>query len=195
MRARMAVLVSGQQVELREISLRAKPDALIRASPKATVPVLVLPDGTVIDESLDIMRWALAQADPLGWLSPGAAMDPLITTNDGPFKTHLDRAKYPGRFGPSDPLDHYEAALALLQPLEALLGGQPFLFGEAASLADVALFPFIRQFARIDEGRWATDAPPWLRLWLATWEARPLFEAIMLKYPLWQDGALPLLFP
>ena len=195
MRARMAVLVSGQQVELREVSLRAKPDALILASPKATVPVLVLPDGTVIDESLDIMAWALSLADPLGWLSPGAAMDPLIATNDGPFKTHLDRAKYPGRFGPSDPVDHYKAALALLQPLEVLLAEQPFFFGEAASLADVALFPFIRQLARIDGDRWVIEAPLGIRRWLAVWEAGPLFKAIMVKYPLWQDGALPLHFP
>ena len=195
MRARMALVVAGQSVELREVSLKAKPDALIAASSKATVPVLVLADGTVIDESLDIMRWALTQADPEGWLKPGAAMDPLIAANDGPFKYHLDRTKYPGRHDDGNAAQHRAAAISLLRPLEAQLSERLYLFSETASLADVALFPFIRQFARIDGIRLSGDALPHIERWLSAWEASPLFERAMVKTPLWQDGTLGIAFP
>ena len=152
MRARMALWVAGVTVTLREVKLAAKPPALIAASPKGTVPVLVLADGpddgSVIDQSLDIMRWALGQNDPEGWLAGEDAA--LIAANDGPFKHHLDRAKYPGRYEEEDGTDHRAAALALLAPLEARLADAPYLCGETRSLTDIALLPFIRQFAAID---------------------------------------------
>jgi glutathione S-transferase len=187
MRARLALAVSGQVVEHREVSLKAKPPEMLAASPKATVPVLVLPDGQVIDESLDIMRWALALDDPEGWLAPGDAISPLIATNDGPFKYHLDRAKYPGRYEMAGEVDHYAAAVTLLLSLERRLSGSAFLFGAGAVLADFALFPFIRQFARIDEVVWQSLPMPGLQRWVAEISASALFEGVMKKHPLWSS--------
>ncbi len=133
MRARMALWVAGIVVELREVKLAAKPAELIAASPKATVPVLVLEDGRVIDESLEIMRWALAQNDPESWL---AGDEPeLIAANDGPFKHHLDRAKYPTRYA-ADGIDHRAAAGVLLLGAEVRLGYAGVLCGEGGSLTD-----------------------------------------------------------
>jgi glutathione S-transferase len=192
MRARMALWVAGIAVELREVKLAAKPPQLAAASPKATVPVLVLPDGTVIDESLAIMRWALAQHDPEGWL---AGDDPaLIATNDGPFKHHLDRAKYPGRYDEDGVTDHRAAALAMLMPLEARLESAPCLGGASTSLTDIALFPFIRQFAAIDPDWFATQALPRLQAWLERHAASDLFASIMPKFAPWQAGDAPISF-
>ncbi len=191
MRARMALWVAGITVTLREVKLAAKPPQLIEASPKATVPVLVLPEGTVIEESLAIMRWALAQNDPEGWL---AGDDPeLIATNDGVFKHHLDRAKYPGRYDEDGVTDHRSAALALLAPLEARLTQAPFLTGDTRSLTDIALFPFIRQFAHIDREWFAARPLPHLQSWLERHIASDLFAAIMPKFAPWAEGDAPVL--
>lgn len=195
MRARMALWVAGVRVELREVSLKAKPHLMLVASPKGTVPVLVLPGGRVIDESLDIMVWARGQADPHGGLHSGADGKALIVANDGPFKHHLDRAKYPHRYTDSAAQDHYGAALALLVQLEARLSVSSFLCGPHISFADVAILPFIRQFARLDAGRFAAEAIPNLRQWLAKWEASAAFAAIMVKVPLWSEGSDPCRFP
>lgn len=192
MRARMALWVAGIAVELREVKLAAKPPQLIAASPKATVPVLVLADGTVIDESLAIMRWALAQHDPEGWLRGDDAA--LIAANDGTFKHHLDRAKYPGRYDEDGVTDHRAAALALLHPLEARLENAPYLCGEARSLTDIALFPFIRQFAAIDPEWFAAQPLPRLQAWLARHSASELFASIMPKFAPWQAGDPPIRF-
>lgn len=191
-RARLALWVAGVTVELREVKLAAKPPQLIAASPKATVPVLVLADGTVIDESLAIMRWALGRSDPEGWL---AGDDPaLIGANDGRFKHHLDRAKYPGRYDEDGATDHRAAALALLAPLEARLAQAPFLSGAARSLTDMALFPFVRQFAAIDPDWFAAQPLPCLQGWLETHLASDLFTAVMPKFAPWQAGDTPLAF-
>jgi glutathione S-transferase len=184
----MALLMSGLAVELREISLKAKPAAMLAVSPKATVPVLILPDAQVIDESLDIMRWALDQSDPGGWLAPDA--DDMIGVNDGPFKHHLDRAKYPGRYSGGEDVDHYRAAVALLLPLEGRLAASP-----SFSIIDAALLPFVRQFAAIDEMRFAAEPIPHIQRWLANWQASEMFGAIMVKVPLWSDGDKPHFFP
>lgn len=192
MRARMALWVAGVTVTLREVKLAAKPPALIAASPKGTVPVLVLADGTVIEQSLDIMRWALGQNDPEGWLAGEDAA--LIAANDGPFKHHLDRAKYPGRYEEEDGTDHRAAALALLAPLEARLADAPYLCGETRSLTDIALFPFIRQLAAIDSA-WFTAQPlPRLQAWLDDLLASDLFAAVMPKFAPWAEGDAPVLF-
>ena len=185
-RARMALWVAGVKVELREVKLAAKPPALLAASPKATVPVLVLTDGTVIDESLTIMRWALAQHDPEGWLAGDDLA--LIAANDGPFKHHLDRAKYPGRYDDDGTTDHRAAALALLAPLETRLAQARYLCGEARSFTDIALFPFIRQFAAIDPEWFAAQPMPRLQAWLDGLLASDLFAAIMPKFAPWADG-------
>ncbi|MFM7403504.1 MAG: glutathione S-transferase [Erythrobacter sp.] len=192
MRARMALWVAGVQVGLREVKLAAKPAALIMASPKATVPALVLPDGTVIDQSLDIMRWALGQNDPEGWLAGDDAT--LIAVNDGAFKHHLDRAKYPGRYEEDGQSDHRAAALALLAPLEDRLERAPYLCGETRSLTDIALLPFIRQFAAIDLAWFAAQPLPRLQGWLGGLLASELFVTVMGKFAPWAEGDAPVLF-
>ena len=192
MRARMALWVAGITVELREVKLAAKPPELITASPKGTVPVLVLPDGTVIDQSLAIMRWALAQSDPESWLAGDDAA--LIAANDGVFKHHLDRAKYPGRYEEDGVTDHRAAALALLAPLEARLADAPWLCGETRALSDIALFPFIRQFAAIDPNWFAAQPLPHLQAWLERLASSELFASVMPKFTPWQECDARLLF-
>jgi glutathione S-transferase len=187
MRARMALIIAGVAVEHREIMLRDKPAAMLAASPKATVPVLVLADGTVIDESVDIMRWALAINDPLGWRAGDDA--DLIAINDGPFKHHLDRMKYHHRYDGADPAQHRAAANARLATLEARLGGAPYLFGDTQTLTDIALFPFIRQFARVDPVAWRDTPAPRLQSWLNGLIAMPLFVDAMAKHPVWTPPA------
>jgi glutathione S-transferase len=192
MRARMALWAAGIAVTLREVKLSAKPPQLAQASPKATVPVLVFSEGTVIDESLAIMRWALAQNDPEGWLAGNDTT--LIATNDGVFKHHLDRAKYPGRYDEDGMTDHRAAALALLGPLEARLESAAFLCGGKRTLTDVALFPFIRQFAHIDREWFAAQPLPRLQDWLERHIASELFAAIMPKFAPWTAGDAPMRF-
>lgn len=193
MRARMALHASGTICALREVKLAAKPAELLAASPKGTVPVLVPQTGRAIDESIDIMRWALARNDPEGWL---AADDPeLIAQIDGPFKHHLDRYKYPSRFAACDPLEHRAAAFAILQGLDARLDAQANLCGETRSLADIASFPFIRQFANHDRGWFDAQPLPCLQRWLQRHLASALFAAIMDKYKPWQAGDAPVIFP
>jgi glutathione S-transferase len=180
MRARLALAVSGVQYELREVSLKNKPPELLAASPKATVPVLVLPSGQVIDESLDIMRWALEQNDPDGWLNLGPLDDmlTLIAANDGRFKHALDRYKYPNRYPLESGGDVQAFALAQrfkagswLQTLEPRLS-QGWLFGYKASIADMATLPFVRQFAHTDADWFA--AQPWRRCRLGWHGLRPV---------------------
>ena len=191
MRTRMALLVSGIVCEIREIKLRDKPAELIAASPKATVPVLLLPDGEVIDESLDIMRWALGNNDPENWLAGDDRA--LIAANDGPFKHHLDRAKYPGRYNQDG--DHRAQALALLRPLETRLTDSPYLGGGTRALTDIALLPFVRQFAEIDRAWFDAQPLPALHRWLARHLASDLFQAAMVKLPVWRPGDGPVFFP
>ena len=188
MRARLALAASETPVEHREVLLRDKPAEMLAASPKGTVPVLVLPVGTVIEESLDIMRWALARHDPRGWLAPGDAMFELVAVNDGPFKQALDRYKYPDRYEGEDALKNRARGLEILTGLDARLAGSAFLCGEAMSLADAAIFPFVRQFAHTDRDWFAAQALPHLQAWLAGHLASPVFVAIMHKYPLWHPG-------
>ncbi len=185
MRALMALLAAEIQIERREILLRDKPVAMVAASPKATVPVLILPDGRVIDESLDIMTWALEQHDPLGW---GTGDDPLIEANDGPFKHHLDRMKYAHRYVGANPATHRAAALDLLQPLEDALKDKAFLRGDIASMTDIAIFPFIRQFARADLNAWTAEPLPYLRQWLEKLSGSALFQTAMVKHPVWTES-------
>ncbi len=192
MRARMALIISATRCELREIRLRDKPAAMIAASPKATVPVLVLPDGAVIDQSLDIMRWALGRSDPEHWLDGDDAA--LIAANDGPFKQHLDRYKYPDRHA-SDPAEHRAAGMAMLAGLEARLAGSGALCGATRTLADIAIVPFVRQFAATDPDWFAAQPVPALQAWLARHIASALFERAMLRVDPWAPGDAPLLFP
>lgn len=192
MRARLALVASGTTCELREVKLAAKPAAMLAASPKGTVPVLILPAGAVIDESLEVMRWALAQHDPQGWLAGDDA--DLIARNDAPFKHDLDRYKYPERHG-SDPHHHRARGLAFLRDLDERLARAPHLGGARMGLADAAIVPFVRQFAAVDRAWFDALALPRLQGWLGRHLASPLFIAIMLRVAPWQEGDSPVRFP
>ena len=189
MRARLALWVSGQAVEHREVELKNKPAEMLRASPKATVPVLVLTDGVVLEQSLDIMRWALARHDPESWLPAddlrNAEMDALIAANDGEFKFHLDRYKYPHRYGLPDGVEHRELGRGYLDALQSRLVQQRYLGGAHFGLADAAIAPFVRQFAHTDKAWFSDQAWRQLAEWLAGFEASTLFARVMEKHPVW----------
>ncbi|SCA55389.1 Glutathione-S-transferase domain-containing protein [Candidatus Terasakiella magnetica] len=195
MRARLAIYASGVSVELREVVLRDKPAQMLQASPKGTVPVLVLPDGQVIEESLEIMQWALAQNDPEGWLKgdEGEVLG-LITRNDQEFKSYLDRYKYSAGYEDMDPIEQRNRALPILQDLNQRLDATAYLCGEAPSLADYAIFPFIRQFAHVDLDWFCTTEFNALQNWFETLKNGVLFKAIMKKYPQWKAGDEKLIF-
>lgn len=243
MRARLAIAASGQPCQLREVVLRNKPQALIDASPKATVPVLVLADGTVIEQSLEIMLWALGRQDPQGWLAPQGAdlttMLALIQACDERFKPELDRYKYPQRYereqggkpglvagvqpavtGSSDAhqptagdglpqtassdadaahraraLVHRAAGARWIDTLQNRLARQAYLFGERVSVADMAIAPFVRQFAHVDK-EWF-EAQPWpaVQAWLHALLSSDLFARVMAKYPPWVEGTAGERFP
>jgi glutathione S-transferase len=192
-RARMAVAVSGVTVELREVVLCDKPPELIEASAKATVPVLVLPDGEVIDESLDIMRRALQQNDPEYWLA--TENSDLIQQNDSAFKAALDRYKYPHRYGLVDGIEYREAGLSILVEWDGRLGGGSFSRGSARGMTDIAIFPFIRQFAATDQAWFNAQPLPSLHRWLGELIGSDLFARIMTRYPQWYAGDAPTHLP
>ncbi|MGJ7484143.1 glutathione S-transferase [Variovorax sp. LT2P21] len=198
MRARFALLASGTRCELREVVLRDKPAALREASPKATVPVLVDLDGTVIDESLAIMRWALSQRDPQRWLVPSAGtldeMLALVAQYDGDFKQHLDRYKYPNRHEGADALQHRAEAAVFLDALETRLRGSRHLFGDAPALADMAIAPFVRQFAQVDAAWFATAPWPATHAWLSALTESPLWASAMPKFSAWRPGDAVVVF-
>lgn len=185
MRARMALLISETSCQVREVKLRDKPAELVAASSKATVPVLVLPDGEVIDESLDIMRWALRRNDPERWLDGDDVA--LIETNDGPFKYHLDRYKYPDRYG-SDPVEHRTRGLAMLAELEQRLTSRTYLCGDHRSLTDAAIMPFVRQFAATDRQWFDAQPLPATRCWLTVQISSSLFTHTMIPRLQWHPG-------
>jgi glutathione S-transferase len=190
MRARLALAISATPVELREVKLSTKPEAMLAASPKATVPVLVLPDGKVIDQSIDIMHWALARNDPEGWLERD---DPaLIIANDGPFKYALDRYKYPERHG-SNAETHRMNGLAFLQQIEDRLSKAANLGGATPSLADAAIIPFVRQFAAVDPDWFAEQQLARLKIWLSGYLRSDLFGAIMFRAPTWSPLDAPII--
>ena len=193
MRARRALAHAGLACELREINLRDKPQALLDVSPKGTVPVLVLQDGRVIEQSLDIMLHALQANDPDGWLAPTQGtldeMLALIARNDNFFKQALDRCKYPERYTAEAVNQAQTDAITWLSELDEQLAETGYLFGLNPSLADMALRPFVRQFARIDEAQWAEQPWPHLQDWLQRWIDSALFAEIMETYPGWVPGS------
>ena len=190
MRARMSLLESDVGVELREVILRDRPEHMMEISPKGTVPVLLLPDGTVIEESLDIMLWSLDES----WLV-GDWKD-LIDVNDGDFKHHLDRYKYNNRYeNVLSSEEHREHAVSILKTYEERLSNQAYLCGDSISLADLALSPFVRQFANTDRA-WFDQIPlPHLHNWLEGILESRLFKACMVKHKPWEDGDEPTSFP
>ncbi len=189
MRARMGISSSGIKIRLREILLRDKPDEFLAVSSKATVPVLDAGDGTVIEESLDIMLWVLGQADPQKLLAPetGSRQDmlDLIERCEQDFKPHLDIFKYSTRHKGTDPIAARDQALVFLRDLERQLAATNFLFGISLSLPDIAIFPFVRQFAGVDP-KWFTSLElPHLQTWLQELVTSPLFTGIMEKHQPW----------
>jgi glutathione S-transferase len=195
----MALAASTQVCELREVVLANKPAALLLTSAKATVPVLLTPAGQVVDQSLDIMLWALRRNDPLQWLgddySSLAQILQLVKQCDDEFKFHLDRYKYPNRFGLLDATTHRDLGTGYLSELNLRLSKHAYLMGPSECLADVAIAPFIRQFAHTDPAWFASQPWPALQSWLTAFERSSIFEQVMQKFPAWVPGQPTLLFP
>lgn len=194
MRARLAIASAGVEVELREILLRDKPALFLEASPKGTVPVVEAEDQ-VIEESLDVMLWALNQNDPEGWRDmPSNGFD-LIAEADGPFKSALDRYKYASRHADVDVATEQHKAGLFLHRLDEMLEGRAFLLADSPRFADMAILPFVRQFAHVDL-TWF-EAQPWSNVtrWLANFKTSDRFAHIMAKHPPWIPGQAPVLFP
>ena len=193
-RARMALWYAGIAVEHREVLLSNKPQAMLDASPKGTVPILVLADAGILEESRDIMRWALGKHDPQSWWCDvhAEAIDELIDENDLSFKLHIDRYKYSDRFPERPKSDYRSEGEGFLRNLERRLANQSFLLGKHVTMADVALFPFVRQFAMVDS-QWFEHAPyPELQKWLREFIASSLFLNVMTKLKPWNADDRPL---
>ncbi|QYJ99313.1 glutathione S-transferase [Shewanella alkalitolerans] len=203
MRARLGLFLAGQEVELREIVLKHKPEPMLAASPKGTVPVLILEDGSVIDESLSIMLWALGkkakEGDQKGDDKTAAlllSLEPdlqqaamaLITENDNEFKPWLDKYKYADRHPEQTQEDYRAQGERFIARLEARLNEHAQLMADVTTVADYAIFPFVRQFAHVDNTWWQHAPYPKVRAWLANHIDSPAFTAIMKKYPTWLDS-------
>ncbi len=199
MRSRLALVASGQVCELREVVLRDKPQEMLGASAKGTVPVLIDCEGKVLDESLDIMRWTLERHDPEGWLLPEQGsldgMLALIAQFDEGFKYHLDRYKYTGRYPGADAQVHLAEGAQYLEQLNTQLSATQYLFGNRVALADMAIAPFVRQFALADLDWFNSQPWPNLQVWLAKWLNSDLYSRIMQKYPQWTPGRAGVMFP
>ena len=190
MRARLAIAFAQQQVELREVALKDKPQQMLEISPKGTVPVLQLADGSIIEQSRDIMLWALHLNDPDGLLAnePSAATASLLDENDGEFKHWLDRYKYADRYPEQSAADYRAKGEVFLNKLELRLQQNAFLSGDRIRIADIAIMPFVRQFAMVDKS-WFDRAPyPALQVWLEQWLHSEMFAAMMKKVAPWQVG-------
>lgn len=188
MRARMALKYAGIEVQIREISLRDKPASMLQISPKGTVPVL-LAGNLILEQSIDIMHWALEQSDPDAWLSVDQNLaQAWISKNDGPFKKLLDQYKYPNRYSelvPAEVLSN--AMIEMLQPMEIALESHSYLMGLKLSWVDIAIFPFIRQFSMVNPLQFEELPLPNLKRWLADRLESKLFQSVMEKYPTWVE--------
>ena len=194
MRARLAIASAGVEVEMREILLRDKPAPFLEASPKGTVPVVESGDR-VIEESLDVMLWALEQNDPKGWLDmPSYGFD-LIAESDGPFKTALDRYKYASRHADVDVSKEQHNAGLFLHKLNDVLESQGFLFAQSPRIADMAILPFVRQFAHVDLSWFHEQSWTGVHAWLDAFKASDSFRLIMTKYDPWSVNQMPVTFP
>jgi len=196
MRARMAIHISGQRCELREVLLRDKPPSMLEYSAKGTVPVLILQDGKVIDESLDVIDWALNLNDPDDWQrsKDKEKTKELIKINDGEFKYHLDRYKYSKRYDNEDPEFHRKKCLKFIESINNELNNSEYIFDDNISYADIVVLPFIRQF-RIADMEWF-DSLPYdnLKKWLSSFLDSSLLNSIMKKYDLWKEGDKSIVF-
>ena len=197
MRARLGLLFADKQVALREIVLKDKPTQLLAISPKGTVPVLHLSNGTVIEESSEIMIWALKQHDPQGLLDVEILKKAmaLIDKNDTEFKPWLDRYKYADRHTEMTQTEYRHKGEVFLQILEHLLTKKAYLLGESASIADIGIIPFVRQFAHVDRDIFYSLPYPNVQQWLQYWLEQPLFVTAMTRYQTWQEEDNPVIFP
>ena len=197
MRARLGILFAEQQVELREIILKNKPPQMLAISPKGTVPVLQLIDGKVIEESGEIMEWALAQKDPQGLLDAEVLPEAnaLIDKNDNEFKHWLDRYKYADRHLEMTQEEYRLQGEEFLQVLEELLINKPYLLGDKVTIADIGIMPFVRQFAHVDRDVFYSLPYPNLQRWLKHWLEHPIFLQVMTKYQPWQEDDEVVVFP
>ena len=199
MRARMGIYASGIKMEWRELVLRDKPEHMVEISPKATVPVVQLPDGKVIDESFDVMMWALEQNDPHGWLPSNGDMKQrsteIINECEERFKQHLDHYKYPNRYDGIDAISSRDEAVKILEKWNGYLADHANLLSEQPSLADYATFPFVRQFANVDRDWFDALALPHLQAWLERHLTSQIFADIMIKQKPWTPEDELLIFP
>ena len=190
MRARLGLLFAELSVELREITLKNKPEQMLAISPKGTVPVLQLLDGSVIEESVEIMTWSLKQNDPKGLFDESvlSQANTLIARNDNEFKQWLDRYKYADRHPEMTQIEYRQQGEVFLQDLEALLNKNTYLLGNSVTIADIGIMPFVRQFAHVDRDVFYGLPYPKLQLWLQHWLEHPLFVQAMTKFQPWQEG-------
>ncbi len=196
MRAHMALKYAGIKVELREVDLTAMPEDLLEISAasadEVTVPVLLLENNSVMHESWDIVKWALQINDPDNYSGSNNEFlldaEILVETNDFSFKTDLDHYKYADRF-PEHSMQYYrELCEEFIEELEEKLLVHEFLLAQKMSLADIAVFPFVRQFSLIDKN-WFDQAPyPEIQRWLTTIIDSTLFENVFQKHKNWQPG-------
>ncbi|MAE39998.1 glutathione S-transferase [uncultured Psychrobacter sp.] len=197
MRARLALLFAELPVELREIVLKNKPSQMLAISPKGTVPVLQLPEGKVIEESRDIMVWALEHNDKQGLLDAKLIKqaNDLLDKNDHEFKHWLDHYKYADRYPEMSQAEYQERGEVYLQSLETLLSKNAYLLGDSISIADIGIMPFVRQFAHVDRDVFYGLPYPKLQRWLQDWLEHPLFKQAMTKFDPWQEGDEVIIFP
>ncbi|SHK30683.1 glutathione S-transferase [Marinobacter antarcticus] len=201
MRARLGILFAEQKVQLREIVLKNKPAQMLAISPKGTVPVLELAEGDsskrlVIEESREILDWALQQKDPQGLLNVDlVSAQALLDRNDNEFKHWLDRYKYADRHPELSQLEYRQQGEVFLQELENLLGKNRYLLGDNISIADIGILPFVRQFAHVDREVFYSLPYPDLQQWLRDWLEHPVFQQVMIKFQPWQEGGEVVIFP
>ena len=193
MRARLSLVISKTRVEIREVYLKEKPKEFLSSSVSATVPCMVTQEK-IIDESLDIMLWVLKKNDPQNWLKmPKIGFD-LIKENDGPFKYYLDKTKYHSRYPEINPEESRKKASIFLIKLESMMD-KNYLFGNDPSLADMAILPFIRQFANTDFEWFEKQNWPNVKKWLNTFICSEIFNLIQIKYDKWSNLSKPQFFP
>lgn len=200
MRARMAIYTSQITCELREVLLRNKPKEMIDISPKGTVPVLLLDDGMMIEESIDIMKWSFSLNDPLLILEEYQEnkneMDHLIQLFDSSFKNYLDRYKYSNRYENEDPIGNRDLAIEILDKIEDQINNHNLLYGDRFSFVDMAILPFIRQFRIADTDWFDNDmALPKIQQWLNQFLNSDLYLAVMYKYKVWENNDPLIYFP
>jgi glutathione S-transferase len=194
MRARLAIFKSKEAVELRDVKLTNKPVAMLSASPKGTVPILVVAPSHVIDESLDVMLWSLGKSDPDNLLCNLPDLLAFINLYDSEFKPCIERYKAAKRYHEANLIDCRQACEVHIQDLEKRLSEHAYIFGEQESLADIAILPFIRQFAKVERQWYVQSSYVNVKRWLNTYLQSSMFNKVMTQYSLWEEGSEVVVF-